>query len=219
MVESDRLAVIADVHADWSALATVAEGIAAAGIDRIVCLGDWASGGPDPARCFDWVTGHCEVILAGNHELFVLGQVWRQDSADYAQAAELAHAQLGRGRVAALRDYDAYARTPYAEMVHGALTGPISDVLDGPLVAARNLALLDRPLLLFAHTHQAMLWQANGTPRPVRHRPRLGEHRDLAAEGKALVNPGAVTDAHRWLELELINGRPAAATWHQQPRG
>ena len=81
MAEAEQIAVIGDVHADWPALSAVAGQIAGLGIDRIVCLGDWASGGPDPVACFDWVTSRCEVVLAGNHELFVLGRIWRQETA------------------------------------------------------------------------------------------------------------------------------------------
>jgi hypothetical protein len=119
MGEVEHLAVIGDVHADWAALSAVAEQIAAAGITRILCLGDWASGGPNPAQCFDWVTAHCEIVLAGNHELFILGRVWEHETAPWALAAEQAHTELGAARVARLRDFDAYVRTPYAELVHG----------------------------------------------------------------------------------------------------
>ena len=40
MAEVEQVAVIGDVHADWPALSVVAEQIAAAGIDRVICLGD-----------------------------------------------------------------------------------------------------------------------------------------------------------------------------------
>ena len=216
MAEVEQVAVIGDVHADWRALSAVAEQIAATGIDRVICLGDWASGGPDPARCFDWITARCEIVLAGNHELFVLGRVWQHETAPWALAAEQAHAELGDGRVARLRDFDAYARTPYAELVHGALTNAISDLITTPAAATHNLSLLDAPVLLYAHTHHAAHWQTpNGSDRPRRRQPRLGSPVALDPNGQALLNPGAVTHDYRWLSLELTDGRPTTATWQQ----
>ena len=214
----EQVAVIADVHADWPALSAVAGQIEGLGIDRVVCLGDWASGGPDPARCFDWVISRCEIVLAGNHELFVLGRAWEHETASWALAAEQAHAELGPGRVARLRDFDAYARTPYAELVHGALTNPISDLITTPAAAAQNLRLLDAPVLLYAHSHQAAHWQTpDASDRPRRRQPRLEVPVTLDPAHLALLNPGAVTHDHRWLQLQLDDGRPTTATWRKAP--
>ena len=213
MAEAEQIAVIGDVHADWPALSAVAGQIAGLGIDRIVCLGDWACGGPDPVACFDWVTSRCEVVLAGNHELFVLGRVWEQETASWAQAARDASDALGAARIARLRDFDAYARLPYAELVHGALTGPISDLITTPdrgrtqpppARRARPALRPQPPGRPLAHPHGA-------------DRPRPGAQISLDPEDRALLNPGAVTGERHWLKLTLTHGQPTAATWLKAP--
>jgi len=219
-----RIAVLADIHADWSALSSVARAIEGAGIDRVWCLGDWVSGGGQPRRVFDWVMAHCERILAGNHEVFVMGRAWERPGArgEDLTAAAVAFRQLGRARVDRLYGLPAYALTDHAELVHGALTGPVDGFLTGRVHAERNLWLLSRPLLLFAHTHQPVLWEPAARPGALRRRIRLGVGYELALTedpaDRRLLNPGAVCDRDgaRWLELRLADDHASViAAWHQ----
>ena len=105
--------MIADIHADWPALSPVAQAIERAGVDRAWCLGDWASGGSQPKRVFDWVVAHCERVLVGNHEVFVMGRAWERVSrcGEDLTAAAFAFRQLGRARVDRLYGLSAHALT------------------------------------------------------------------------------------------------------------
>jgi hypothetical protein len=125
-------------------------------------------------------------------------------------------------RVDRLYSLDAYALTEHAELVHGALTGPVSDFVAGRLDAERNLSLLRRPVLLFAHTHQAALWEPATLPGALRRRIRLGVEYEVALSDdpadRRLKNPGAVCDPDgaRWLELRVADGAASvAAVWHR----
>lgn len=69
----DRIAVISDVHGNLQALEAVLEDIAARGISRFWCLGDTAGYGANPVECLRLVREHCELVLAGNHDLAVVG--------------------------------------------------------------------------------------------------------------------------------------------------
>ena len=51
-----RVALIADIHGSTVALDAVLAEIADDGVDRVVCLGDIAVGGPDPAGTVDSLT-------------------------------------------------------------------------------------------------------------------------------------------------------------------
>jgi len=219
-----RIAVIADIHADWPALSSVAQAIEGAGVDRVWCLGDWASGGRQPKRVFDWVVARCERVLVGNHEVFVMGRAWERLSrcGEDLTAAAFAFRQLGRARVDRLYGLSAHALTDHAELVHGALTGPVDGFLTGRRHAERNLALLTRPLLLFAHTHQPAFWEPAARPGALRRRIRLGVEYELALSedpaDRRLLNPGAVCDRDgaRWLELCLADDETSVtAVWHQ----
>lgn len=219
-----RIAVIADVHADWPALSSVVSAIEAAPVDRIWCLGDWACGGAHPKRVFDWILANCELVLAGNHEVFVRGRSWERLRAygrDVA-AAEFAFQKLGRRRVDRLHALDSYSLTEHAELVHGALSAPVDGYLSGRREAERNLAMLQRPLLLYAHTHQPALWEPAALPGVLRRRIRLGAEYQLAlsadAAGRRLINPGAACDPDgaRWLELLVAHdGAGVTAVWHR----
>ena len=220
----ERVAVIADVHADWPALRSVSHAVGRAGIDRVWCLGDFACGGPAPRRAFDWVLGNCELVLAGNHELLVRERASerRHPPGVLITAAASAFRELGRKRVDRLYGLDAYAVSEHAELVHGALTSPADGYVSSRQQAERNLSLLSRPLLVFAHTHQAALWQPALRPGALRRRLREDVEYSLelsaAREHRRLLNPGAVCDPQgaRWLELAFASdGSCAIASWHR----
>jgi len=67
-----RIALISDQHANDVAFGAVAHDIAQVGVDRIVCLGDTAQGGPQPAETLDRLAElGCETVL-GNSDAFLL---------------------------------------------------------------------------------------------------------------------------------------------------
>ncbi len=164
----------------------------------------------------------CEVVLAGNHELFVVNRAWKSSRARWAQAAQEAAAQLGPERIEQLRDLDTHVLRPHAELVHGALTNPAYDFVLGARAAHRNLQLLARPLLLFGHTHAPACWAPHKNGRWAREEPvTAGEEHPLPAagerHGQRLLNPGAVCDRDgaRWMQLEL-GERSRSAVWRQE---
>jgi len=65
-------AVISDIHGNAVALRAVLDDIAAAGIERIICLGDIIGYGPEPLACVDLVREKCAWSLMGNHDFGVL---------------------------------------------------------------------------------------------------------------------------------------------------
>jgi len=217
-----RIAVLTDAHADAGALESVFTAIDEEGIEKCWCLGDFCSGGPGPRQCFDLVTERCEVILLGNHEIFVIMRIWGSTQGGFAGSARFAYSELGESRYAQLLDYSSHALTPEAELVHGSLLSPHDDFLLGARSAQRNLELLDRPLLLFGHTHAPSMWEPHKSGRWAKEIiPVVGTSYDLPQDlshpyHKRLLNPGAVCDSRgaRWLELDLSEeGR--RAIWHQ----
>lgn len=62
----DKIAVIADIHGNLSALNTVLEDIRKRNISHIYCLGDIAIKGTSPNEVTDLIRKNCEVVVRGN---------------------------------------------------------------------------------------------------------------------------------------------------------
>lgn len=221
---SFRAAAFGDVHADRHALEAILRTIDAGdAVNALWCLGDFCSGaGTDPAACYDLVTGRCDLVLAGNHEHFVLMEVWRDwPEAWWAQAARRAREQLDERRLTHLRDLASIARTDRALLVHGALTNPIDDFLADATAARANAALLAQTgchTLLFGHTHQPALWLGReGAIAQVR--PAVGETLSAAPGELLLANPGAACDRDgpRWLTIRFHDDGRRDVTLRQEP--
>lgn len=70
-----RIAFISDIHGNQIGLEAVLDDIQQAGVDQTICLGDIANLGPHPSQCLDIVQERCDVVLQGNHELYLLGKL------------------------------------------------------------------------------------------------------------------------------------------------
>ena len=62
----DRIALIADIHGNLTALQTVLADIKKRGIKHIYCLGDIAIKGTNPNEVTDLIRENCEVTVRGN---------------------------------------------------------------------------------------------------------------------------------------------------------
>ena len=218
----ERIAVIADSHADLRATDAV---LARSRPRASGGCGAWvtsAPAAPSRSRALSGRFEACELVLAGNHELFVVHRVWKTTDAWWAIAAERAAEELGSARVEQLAELHCHALRSQAELVHGSRTNPAGDFLSDPRAAQRNLELLNRPLLLFGHTHEPACWAPHKNGRWARQEPiMVGEEHPLpdldARHASRLLNPGAVCDPDgaRWLELRLDRDE-RAAIWHQE---
>lgn len=66
-----RVAVIADVHANWPALQAVLDDVAASGAARLVCLGDLVGYNAEPLECVTRLRDAAHLVVAGNHDVDV----------------------------------------------------------------------------------------------------------------------------------------------------
>ncbi|MEW6714085.1 MAG: metallophosphoesterase [Nitrospirota bacterium] len=68
-----RYAVIADVHGNLEALEAVLKRLKEESYDAILFLGDSVGYGPNPNECIEVLKNKAQVLLAGNHDLAVIG--------------------------------------------------------------------------------------------------------------------------------------------------
>src|SRR3954471_18221956 len=66
-----RLGVLADVHANLTALDTALEALG--GVDTLVCAGDLVGYGPQPNECVALLREAGARAVMGNHDLMALG--------------------------------------------------------------------------------------------------------------------------------------------------
>jgi diadenosine tetraphosphatase ApaH/serine/threonine PP2A family protein phosphatase len=211
--------VFSDLHADGGVLDVLWSALDREVVDGAWCLGDFCVGGPDAARCFDEVTSRCEVVLAGNHERFVVERAFEELRGRAADQARLAHAQLGhdRRRVLARLPSGGLARGVFA--VHGRPDAPTYGFLQTAEHAAAARARVNGRLVVYGHTHQPAWWEPTVDGRVFHRRVPTGIAVPVAAG--SLLNPGAACDSAgvRWLALELRRAAAArfTVTFHLEP--
>ncbi len=175
-----RFAAIADVHGNYLALEAVIADIRAQQIDRIVNLGDMASGPLDARRAMDMLMALDAVHVLGNHDRYLIDR----SPETMGSWDRPAHAQLDGHHLAWLRD------VPPTRVLEDAVylchATPASDETywleavqaDGTVVMSAIAAIeqaaagITQSLILCGHTHVA---------RAVRLR-----------DGRMIVNPGSV---------------------------
>jgi putative phosphoesterase len=105
-----RVAVISDIHGNAVALESVLAEIRADTPDQVVCLGDVAQGGPQPARCVDLLSDlGCPVVM-GNTDSWLVSKLDPavEDAPDNVrQMGEWTLAQLAEGRVDFMKKFHA----------------------------------------------------------------------------------------------------------------
>ena len=65
-----RILVLADIHANWSALSAIREPH-----DACLVLGDLVEYGVEPIECIEWVREHATAVIRGNHDHSVAQRV------------------------------------------------------------------------------------------------------------------------------------------------
>lgn len=68
-----KIAVISDIHANAVALTAVLDAIRSESIDRIICLGDVVSDGPQPVETLSLIRRNECLVIMGNADAQVLG--------------------------------------------------------------------------------------------------------------------------------------------------
>lgn len=190
------IALISDVHGNLPALEAVLADVEADGISRIWCLGDTLGYGPFPIECLDLVRGRCEVVLAGNHDLAVRGDLpmsmfGGSAGAGVRHAMDLLDAP-GREYLSTLRSHRVMPEDG-VEIYHASVRDPVWEYVRDERVATLHLSEQRLPLSIVGHTHAQLAFElvdgeswASGGMRAA------GDVVDLAAGVRRVVNPGGV---------------------------
>ncbi len=166
-----RIALISDLHGNLIALNAVLEHIRHGRADRIVCLGDVATLGPEPARVLETLAGlGCPCIL-GNHDEFLLDPALIHTYTELpiiVDAVEACRATLAATEIEFVRtfhttlDLDLDGTT--LALFHGSPRSNMEDLLATTPAEALDAALGTRSVMMAGgHTHLQMVRQHRGT--------------------------------------------------------
>ena len=193
-----RYALLSDLHAYPPALERVLVDAELQGVDVRICLGDVVGYGPDPVGAVQLCRESCEIVLAGNHDAAVAGQISTMFFIPRAQDAVARHRSLLTEEA-----IDWLAGLPMSVWdskfvaAHGELhrQGEQAEAGFGYVLsendAMRTLSALpdEIPLVFVGHTHAACVWRkkAAGSPHLL-----LPESFAIDPSARYVVNVGSV---------------------------
>lgn len=195
------IAFISDVHANLPALEAVLADIDAVGCTRTWCLGDTVGYGPYASECVDLVRAHCELVLAGNHDLAVVGSPEVDEDSvpgmfQGGPGAGIHHARrvLSGEQLAWLSSLQpTFTADADVEACHGSRRDPVWEYVRTADSATLHLAVQERPLCAVGHTHMPLLWeQAEGGAEAIGGLMPGGTSHLLERGPRRVFNPGSV---------------------------
>lgn len=206
-----RVAVVSDIHSNRQALEAVLDAIEATGVEEIWCLGDLVGYGADPDACTALVRERCDLCLAGNHDLAVLGALDISTFSDTAaEAVEWTREHISEETLEFLASLDPSGSKEGVGLFHASPRDPVWEYVLSLDQAEDGLDAQEERVGLIGHSHVALFFLR---PRGARHGyaqgVQAGDGTEIVADdGEWLLNPGSVGQPRdgdpraAWLELD-----------------
>lgn len=196
-----RIALISDLHANMVALEAVLADAAQVGFDRIICLGDVATLGPEPEAMLARLQALDCLCIRGNHDDFLLDPalIHRYTEAEIVvEAVSWCQERTTDAHRDYLASFVSHARVPLGDgselfVFHGTPRSNMEELLATTPPALLSEMLGEHTALVMAcgHTHIQMLRQHRGT---------------------LIINPGSVGMPF----AEYIHGSAPVLMWHAE---
>jgi diadenosine tetraphosphatase ApaH/serine/threonine PP2A family protein phosphatase len=194
-----RYAVLSDIHSNLEALSAVLNDVAAARIDRYLCLGDVIGYGADPTACLARVQACSPVIVGGNHDLACIGKLDVNFFNAVARAALLwTRDQLSFSELNTLRQFRLTESEEPFTLVHGTLAHPQRfDYLVDAGQAIDTLVTSRTLFCLVGHTHVPLFIEYDRLSKRLTRILHGREFSDTTYDDhpetrRYLINPGSV---------------------------
>lgn len=155
-----KLALVADLHGNYTATLALEQALQNMNIDRLICLGDIVGKGPSSHKTCDWAFNHCNNIIAGNWDIGISHRRFPNDDFYWNQ--------LGQERLSKLADLPLEYHFEYAGVkircIHGRPIMPELLPSDSPNSAFEPLFTANGKrfnIVVFADTHRQLLRTTN----------------------------------------------------------
>jgi predicted phosphodiesterase len=204
-----KIAILSDIHGNLTALEAVLAAVAAEGIERIVCLGDVATLGPQPHEVIARLRAlGCPVVMGNTDALLLATEPDESVTAGGDWSNHAFHrwcaAQLTAEDLAYLRTFEPTIRLSLGDSItllcyHGSPRSYDELIMAETADAALHEMLAGTPAQLYAggHTHQQML---------RRHRDVLVVNPGTVGFAKEAISPTTPVRNPSWAEYALIAG-------------
>jgi predicted phosphodiesterase len=172
-----KIAVLADIHANYRALEAVIDHIERWGPDHVFVAGDIVNRGPRSLCCLEWIEEKRQNeswrVIRGNHEDYVL-QRERPDAPQSGPKFEMfkpvhfSHQQLN-GHTGLLRSLPEKINLDFGaagevRMLHGSMLGNRDGIYPENTDAEIERKITPAPaVFITAHTHRPLVARVNGT--------------------------------------------------------
>ncbi len=189
-----RILVIADIHANWTALSAIDEQF-----DACLCIGDIVDYGTQPQECVDWVRSRCDVVVRGNHDHAVAQHVAPRGGSGFrtlaAATRPLHWEQLDQESITWLARLPVTDRVQLGDLsfylVHATPRDPMDEYLTHEAEWRRRLESVDADFVCVGHTHIPVHLQAETTQ--LLNPGSVGQPRDgIPQVSYAIIEDGVV---------------------------
>ncbi len=166
--------------------------IASAAVDQTWCLGDLVGYGAQPDECVELAKSSCEVCLAGNHDLVVLGKLDMETfSANAGIAARWTQQTIGKEALDFMGGLEPADTGGELGLFHASPRDPVWEYVLSTLQADACMDAMEARVGAIGHSHVALFFNREPDG-PVRGaQAPAGTEMDLS-EGRWLINPGGV---------------------------
>jgi diadenosine tetraphosphatase ApaH/serine/threonine PP2A family protein phosphatase len=206
-----RAAVITDIHSNLPALEAVLAAIEDIDVEEVWCLGDVVGYGAEPDVCAEAIRERCDVCLAGNHDLAVLGGLNISAFSDTAaEAVRWTQANAAESTIEFLRELEPTGLREGMGLFHASPRDPVWEYVLSIEQADASLDIQPERVCLIGHSHLSLFFTRPRSGGPGETRGAQtgdGALLDLS-DGAWLVNPGSVGQPRdgdpraAWLELD-----------------
>jgi diadenosine tetraphosphatase ApaH/serine/threonine PP2A family protein phosphatase len=187
-----QVAIVSDIHGNRHAFEAVLEEIAATDARELWCMGDVVGYGADPNRCCELVREHAAVVLAGNHDLAVTGELPLDEfSHGAALAARWTQDIIEDDHLEWLRSLRPRGAENGIGLYHASPRDPVWEYVLSTLLAELCFDAAPERVCVVGHSHVALSFVRPDGEAATGEARRAGEALELSA-GEWLINPGSV---------------------------
>jgi predicted phosphodiesterase len=186
-----QVAICTDIHGNRHAFEAVIAAAEAAGAEELWCLGDLVGYGAEPDQCVALAEQHCEIVLAGNHDLAVVEVLSLDDfSRGAALAARWTQDVISEKTRQFLKGLQPKGEACGYGLFHASPRDPIWEYVLSGLTAELCFDATNFQVSFIGHSHVALSFH-RPEGEPASGTTRRADSELSLADGEWLINPGS----------------------------